>query len=896
MRLLSLTIRDFRKLARSWHIGPLEPQLTVIGGDNEEGKSTVLLALKAALFESWSVSGSVGAAMRSHTGGTPRIEVAFELGGTSYRLEKEFGRSCLLSWSNGRLSGDEAEAKLQQLLRFERRSGRADRQAKHLGLFALFWVDQGTSFVPEMTVKALEPQRDRILAALRREIELVAGGPRLSALRAHIKANCARFFTERGEEKRAKDSPLVALREQLSALEAEIAQLQALRRTYDATVDRLEDARAALARARDPQRRAEAEARAAQARDELQRLDDLERAYAQQHLIVQREEAELKRIESELRARERRREQLERAQAELIELQCERTELEKQLKAAEQQCLEREREQSRLAEEAANAHARLVRAQRARAVLERRDHVQRLRDACNEIERTAQAVRRIEAELAEITVDQDTVEKLRAAAQKVAEKAAVLNAQATRIEFFPTGERGVRRLDGSALDLGRPLDLTEPTELVLEGFGRIRITPGGDLAAAQRAVEEAQRRLDELLARARVPTLEAAEAALSRRNARAHELMARTEQIAALLRSLGVEDGSALRARLEEEEQKLGELQREFEEDNDAARLLEQEHAIEEEVRICTARIEKAREEARRAGQICAELRQRWAAIDGQYRTQLRTLQELREAELADHARISDADLKAEYDRTAARLTNARAQLGAIEAEREGLDPQRVRDRAHAAERELQKLEQELVAAQREVDRLEGELKGLGLEACDARLEELERRRAELVEQKRSLERESKAWKLLWETLVAHERRITESLLEPAERRFRPYLEKLFPDAELVLDQQSLLPAKLRREGIDEPLSELSVGTREQLAVLVRLALADLLLEHEGEAPCLVLDDALVFSDEARFARIKRILAEASNRMQILVLTCRPREWADLSARYLRLEDCRLKT
>jgi uncharacterized protein YhaN len=106
-----------------------------------------------------------------------------------------------------------------------------------------------------------------------------------------------------------------------------------------------------------------------------------------------------------------------------------------------------------------------------------------------------------------------------------------------------------------------------------------------------------------------------------------------------------------------------------------------------------------------------------------------------------------------------------------------------------------------------------------------------------------------------------------------------------------VLDGQSFTLTELRRNGIDEPSQRLSIGTREQLAVLVRLGLAQLLQEREGEAPCLILDDALVYADETRFDTMKAILQRASQDLQILILTCRPRDYRGLDARVIRLED-----
>ena len=53
-----------------------------------------------------------------------------------------------------------------------------------------------------------------------------------------------------------------------------------------------------------------------------------------------------------------------------------------------------------------------------------------------------------------------------------------------------------------------------------------------------------------------------------------------------------------------------------------------------------------------------------------------------------------------------------------------------------------------------------------------------------------------------------------------------------------------------------------------------RLAFADMLLDS-GRPAMVILDDALAYSDGDRLERMFDVLAEASTRMQILVLTCR---------------------
>ena len=50
MRIRRIEIANFRKLADPVVIDTIEPRLTVIAGQNEEGKSTVLEALQAVFF------------------------------------------------------------------------------------------------------------------------------------------------------------------------------------------------------------------------------------------------------------------------------------------------------------------------------------------------------------------------------------------------------------------------------------------------------------------------------------------------------------------------------------------------------------------------------------------------------------------------------------------------------------------------------------------------------------------------------------------------------------------------------------------------------------------------------------------------------------------------------
>jgi energy-coupling factor transporter ATP-binding protein EcfA2 len=133
------------------------------------------------------------------------------------------------------------------------------------------------------------------------------------------------------------------------------------------------------------------------------------------------------------------------------------------------------------------------------------------------------------------------------------------------------------------------------------------------------------------------------------------------------------------------------------------------------------------------------------------------------------------------------------------------------------------------------------------------------------------------------------EREAKERYLAPVALRIRPYLQALFPDAEIAVDEALRITGLRRGAAGDEPFEQLSEGTREQIAILVRLALAEL-LSDQGLPAVVVLDDALVFSDDERIERMFRILERAAQRLQILVLTCRERLFEGLAGKRLHLE------
>lgn len=93
----------------------------------------------------------------------------------------------------------------------------------------------------------------------------------------------------------------------------------------------------------------------------------------------------------------------------------------------------------------------------------------------------------------------------------------------------------------------------------------------------------------------------------------------------------------------------------------------------------------------------------------------------------------------------------------------------------------------------------------------------------------------------------------------------------------------------LVKNGYQEPFNQLSIGTREQISVITRLAFADLLTEIGSQSPPVILDDALVYSDDDRFEKMTKIISKSAQKYQIIILTCRPTLYADLGVPEFRI-------
>lgn len=199
-------------------------------------------------------------------------------------------------------------------------------------------------------------------------------------------------------------------------------------------------------------------------------------------------------------------------------------------------------------------------------------------------------------------------------------------------------------------------------------------------------------------------------------------------------------------------------------------------------------------------------------------------------------------------------------EVAAAQAARDGL------------QNELDDIEKDILLARGALGQVGGAVAGERLRDAREAFEQAERREKEV-------EADYEAWKLLLDTLkeadAAQASNLGQALAPAIAKGFKELTRQRYDGVQLT--------AELGTDGIlvggaVKPLDHFSVGTREQLSTLYRLAIADYLRS------AIVLDDQLVQSDGHRMEWFRALLAEKAQRFQVVVFTCRPADYLDASA------------
>jgi DNA repair exonuclease SbcCD ATPase subunit len=238
-------------------------------------------------------------------------------------------------------------------------------------------------------------------------------------------------------------------------------------------------------------------------------------------------------------------------------------------------------------------------------------------------------------------------------------------------------------------------------------------------------------------------------------------------------------------------------------------------------------------------------------------------------------------------------LEDARAQLATASREREALakdapDLGGAQAAFARAESILQRAEEDRQRLRIELGQLDVAISLRAGEAVEEELADVEIRLEEARARLTALEFEVAVLQRLASALESARASARDRYVEPVKQELVPLLRLLWDDAELQFDADDVLPTSLIRDGQKEDFSVLSGGTREQIALLVRLAFARMLARAGTPAP-VILDDAIVYTDDDRIERMFDALTRQAQDLQILVFSCRQKAFRDLGGRSLAI-------
>lgn len=875
LHLTRLHIEQLRQFRQAYELNDLSMGLNIFSGPNEAGKSTMVRAIRAAFFERHRSTSVEDLRPWGDSAACPTVEIDFNFNGQSCQLTKSFltKKRCNLRVGTQAMEGVDAEDYLAKLFGFTFAVKGASK-AEHWGIPGLLWVEQGSG--QELDVSHAHDHLHTALGSHKQGSmanSLAATGG--DELLARLQAQLSELLTQSGKPRAA----YAEVAEQVTQLEDKLSGLELQINLYQQQVDELASLRQQhLTDERDkPWDAMQAQLDTAQAKqtelDTLKRRLDADRATLAQLLQTETllQDQILAFDTQEKTARDREQES-QRAQAQL----------EKADSAAKvgRQRAEQVRQRALAAREA----LRLARQEALRGTLmsQRNDAT----EASRKLQQSLETAETEEAKLLTLRADAATkqiaekeVAKLVKYDQAVREAHIKLQAVATRVRM--------ELLEGvqvEAVGSGKPQKLTGQSELLLHsetlltlpGVGSMRISPGGeDLSELDRQHRDAAQTLTEALQRLGVEDVAVAQQRLQDYN----DLDGQIKLTAQMLSSLAPEGLAELQA---ERDEALGkakqsedalerlpappdqpvqaldtaELEQEAADDAEKANS---DEAREADLAYATAQI--------RAEQATMELAAAVAHLSDPARAEKKKqsandLASNQDAQLELQIRIDDADMQ---------LEQANPGFVAQDIQRFKLS--------------LQSMQEDHKKRHESILLLQNTLELAGAQGLEEQQQEVSGDLSRAQKRHGELARRAAALGLLCEMLEAKRHATLQRLQAPLLQRLQHYLQLLFPGSSMELDE-GLSPQTLVRRlasGQTEvgSVDALSFGAREQLRLISRFAYADL-LAAAGKPTLLILDDALVHSDDSRLAQMKRVIFDSAQRHQVLLFTCHPNVWRDV--------------
>jgi len=893
MKISSLSLNQFRKFDRPVKVDGMSERLNLIVGPNEMGKSTLLAALRAAFFFRYmSKAKDVKDLQHSHNKAAPVVRVCFEMQpGEEFSITKRFISRpyAQLTCPDGKLlEGDAAEEELRRLL-VGQNASTPPATAGNAGMWNVLWVKQGESSAP---VNLSEDERSVLRATLESQVGDVLGGKRGESVPRKLAADRLKLVTKTSKP----TGEYRELKQRLGDLEQEVIRLNDSKKALSDLFEKLENARSRL-HALDPKE----DERIRKELDEVgQTLQEIE--LRDSKLAAARNKLE------QLSAEHR---QLEQEKARVQKLSQERIAFRERLEAVNQnldslkQDLNRcksQTEKLRMELEGFKSVARELneKLDDAKSALEA-VHLDReiknltahLADEKNRMQQIATCQRQIN----ENPVSAKLIEQIKEADRDLKIADSQISASATRLKIdLIKGQKDVISFNGKHLESeNETMELLTRATVSIEDIGSFTIDPVVENSEELLSNQIVKRKvLERLLASAGASSVNQAQQTHRKRQACLQQVELLSDRLEQLRRNVEVPkaNGQSLHERVKELKHHLADIQKQL-----GFVEIQSEEKAKSVISEVTIRIDTNKDKQQA---VDASLDQR---KDEFHQINLRLAKVEKDKEHCEEKVASlDDELTAlsglmnedeRKNKIDALSNDIEWQQGEVDRLKGEFDPdekQMLEQRMERLNKALenrcslrQQFELETARSTAAIEAIQGE--GID-EEVRIKIAELERVKKELSR----IEHEVELLDLLLGVLRDSEQEVKEKFLAPILQRVRPYLMTLFASANVTIDKDFNVVKLERHQGFEETLDQLSIGTQEQIAVLIRLAFAEM-LSDENIPATVILDDALVYSDDQRIELLFDILNKASNKIQIIVLTCRETLFQRLGGNILKLEE-----
>ena len=884
MILRSIVVQGWRCFANPVSVGPFTEGLNVLHAPNAAGKSTLFEAMRLGLLDGHRVTGRDVENLRPWGRAlAPTVTVAFSHGAAEYRVMKRFLDHPFVELERREnetfvrvAEGDAADQKIREILT-RNPPGRGLSRPENRGLAQVLWAPQGDPSFGKLS--------GDLVADIRTALDVQVSGPGSEALEERIDAAYLRFFTSGGQYKRGKDAPALArLRESLpAAIEAQRTAAEQ-QRLFEDAARRVEDLRARRAQARRDaealtkslhQARARAEVYKALASDKAQRVERVRAAEAQHGELRQRIEA-IKAVAKELSD----------VQQTIVRL---RSELPVWVREVEQQEVEAARTKMALEDVRKTRDANEAARQRAERAARYLDERRRTSDLDNRLRRLAEASETLTHYKRErsrlVAPDANILRAIRKAMKAHDDAQVRLETALITLEIVPENAGVLLVVEGESpgersLSAGVPAQVKGSPEVVvaLPGIARLRAKgPSGSIAEIRVEQKNAANKLKTLTEVFGTADLEALDALQDKAIQLDERIAAAQVQIDTLLAEEPLEQiemehttSAAMIAGI------VADYPDWYDADPDAEALRVEADTNKRAFLAALDAAEAARDAAQAALNAASQQR-------GMVQVRIEAAGKSEGTLTARLAELTD-DGKSEAERE----KELRGILLAWEAARTSLEEIDAKlaecgDDLGAAvttlEKQLQAADDTATKALEQEKREEGRLMHAATQGPYSALARAEEELARLKRESAGEELRLAAIRLLRTTVEESRNAALAAVAAPVEVAATRTLQRIAGNRlGPVQLGEAFEPRQVMPGATDVPVSieEMSGGEREQIYLATRLALADVLAKDERQL--VVLDDVLVATDAGRLARMIRILEEAGQRLQVLILTCHP-EW-----------------